>query len=238
MVLPTDQSPEASLNGITIAPPLADAPIEGTSVAPGVGQTGLTPIDRAQAPLTPEQTGTVGARVPSGTCPYLGMKMNDPFEQAVRQHGETVLRVCRAVLGSGADAENAWSETFLAALGAWPDLDDDTNVQAWLVRVAHRKAIDVVRARARQAAPIGDLPDQRSRLGNPGDDEHGVWAAVAALPERQRLAVAYHFFGGLPHAETAELIGGTPDAVRRAAADGIKRLRRTYADDATRGTLR
>ena len=51
---------------------------------------------------------------------------------------------------------------------------------------------------------------------------------MAALPERQRLAVAYHYLGGLPHAETAELIGGSAQAVRRAAADGIKNLRQTY----------
>lgn len=156
------------------------------------------------------------------------MKMKLPFEQAVKQHGETVLRVCRAVLGPGPDADDAWSETFLAALRSWPDLPEDTNVEAWLVRVAHRKAIDITRARARHAIPTDDLPEQTSPLGNPGGKDYGVWAAVAALPERQRLAVAYHYLGGLPHAETAELIGGSTDAVRRAAADGIKSLRQTY----------
>ncbi len=57
--------------------------------------------------------------------------MNLPFEQAVATHGETVLRVCRAVLGPGSDADGAWSETFLAALKAWPELDENTNVEAW-----------------------------------------------------------------------------------------------------------
>ena len=156
------------------------------------------------------------------------MKMKHPFEQAVKRHGETVLRVCRAVLRPGPDADDAWSETFLAALRSWPDLPEDTNVEAWLVRVAHRKAIDITRARARHAIPTDDLPEQTSPLGNPGGEDYGVWAAVAALPERQRLAVAYHYLGGLPHAETAELIGGSTDAVRRAAADGIKSLRQTY----------
>ena len=156
------------------------------------------------------------------------MTMKRPFDQAVKQHGETVLRVCRAVLGTGADADDAWSETFLAALRAWPDLPEDANVEAWLVRVAHRKAIDITRGQARHAVPTADPPDQTSPFGNPDGDEYGVWAAVAALPERQRLAVAYHYFGGLPHAETAEIIGGSTDAVRRAAADGLKSLRRVY----------
>lgn len=167
------------------------------------------------------------------------MKMKQPFEQAVTRHGEAVLRVCRAVLGPGPDADDAWSETFLAALRSWPDLPEDTNVQAWLVRVARRKAIDITRARARHAIPTDDLPERVSAVGSPGADEYEVWATVAALPERQRLAVAYHYLGGLPHAETAELIGGSTDAVRRAAADGIRRLRQTYhTDEHTKGASR
>ncbi|MFG2040650.1 RNA polymerase sigma factor [Dactylosporangium sp. NPDC048998] len=160
--------------------------------------------------------------------------MRQRFEQAVQRHGATVLRVCRAVLGPGTDADDAWSETFLAALRAWPGLDEDTNVEAWLVRVAHRKAIDVTRARARHAIPTDDLPEQASTEGVPDAESAELWGAVASLPQRQRLAVAYHYLGGLPHAETAELIGGTPEAVRRAAADGIKTLRKTYHAGETR----
>lgn len=159
------------------------------------------------------------------------MTMQQPFETAVAQYGDTVLRVCRAVLGPGPDADDAWSETFLAALRSWPDLDEDTTVQAWLVRVAHRKAIDVTRARARHAVPTDDLPDLPSPVGNPGEGGGDLWQVVARLPERQRLAVAYHYLGGLPHTQTAELIGGTTAAVRRAASDGVARLRATLADD-------
>jgi RNA polymerase sigma factor (sigma-70 family) len=168
--------------------------------------------------------------------------MQQPFDRAVAEHGATVLRVCRAVLGTMADADDAWSETFLAALKAWPDLDDDTNVQAWLVRVAHRKAIDVTRARRRHAVPTDALPEGPSVIGIPGTHDRDLWSAVAALPERQRLAVAYHYLGGLPHAQTAELIGGSADAVRRAAADGVRALRTSYlaadADPADRPATR
>ncbi|HEY1640639.1 MAG TPA: sigma factor, partial [Streptosporangiaceae bacterium] len=70
------------------------------------------------------------------------MRGKQPFEAVVAAHGATVLRVCRAVLGP-ADADDAWSETFLSALRAYPDLPADANVEAWLVTIAHRKAIDV-----------------------------------------------------------------------------------------------
>jgi DNA-directed RNA polymerase specialized sigma24 family protein len=40
--------------------------------------------------------------------------------------------------------------------------------------------------------------------------------------------VACHYLGGLPYADVAAILGGSADAARRAAADGIATLRRTY----------
>ena len=156
-----------------------------------------------------------------------------PFEAVVTDHGSTVLRVCRAVLGER-DAEDAWSETFLAALKAYPDLPGDANVEAWLVTIAHRKAIDITRAAARRAVPVGDLPERSSAQRADGRDLDLV-TALAALPRRQREAVAYHYLAGLPYQEVAAITGGTADAARRAAADGIAALRKTYAQPAGRG---
>jgi RNA polymerase sigma factor (sigma-70 family) len=150
-----------------------------------------------------------------------------PFEAVVTEYGAMVLRVCRAVLGA-ADADDAWSETFLAALNAYPELPADANVEAWLVTIAHRKAIDVVRGAARRALPVADLPESSPAAGA-DERDLDLAAAVAGLPRRQREAVAYHYLGGLPYQEVAGVIGGTADAARRAAADGIARLRKTYA---------
>lgn len=150
-----------------------------------------------------------------------------PFESVVEEHGARVLRVCRAVVGP-IDADDAWSETFLAALASYPQLRPDSDIRAWLVTIAHRKAIDIIRAKAKQALPVGEVPERASVHGNPGEHDHELWSAVAALPERQRLAVAYHYLAGLPHGETAEIIGGTAESVRRASADGVAALRRTY----------
>lgn len=156
------------------------------------------------------------------------MTQTEPFEHAVTRHGPTVLRVCRAALGPGPDADDAWSETFLAALRSWPTLDPDVNLQAWLVRVAQRKAIDILRARQRHAVPVAEVPDAPSPRAEFDADHHDLWLAVAALPEKQRLAVSGHYFGGLTHSETATLTGSTPAAVRRAASDGLASLRANY----------
>jgi RNA polymerase sigma factor (sigma-70 family) len=163
--------------------------------------------------------------------------MKQPFEKVVEQNGGVVLRVCRVILGAH-DAEDAWSETFLAALRAYPDLPDDANAEAWLVRIAQRKAIDVLRARKRQPVPVGEIPDGpglRSSLGVPGVEDGDLWQAVAALPDKQRPAVAYHYVAGLAYAEIAGILGGTSDAARRAAADGVKNLRKNYPGAATEG---
>jgi DNA-directed RNA polymerase specialized sigma24 family protein len=157
------------------------------------------------------------------------MEPKKPFELIVREHGPTVLRVCRAVLGPH-DAEDGWSETFLSALGAYPDLPADANVQAWLVTIAHRKSIDIVRARNRQPLPVEELPARRSGLGIPGDGHAEVLDAVGQLPPKQRQAVAYHYLAGLPYKDVAALLGGTPDAARRAGADGVKALRSILVD--------
>ncbi|GAA4051312.1 sigma-70 family RNA polymerase sigma factor [Arthrobacter methylotrophus] len=151
-----------------------------------------------------------------------------PFELIVREHGPTVLRVCRVVLGVD-DAEDGWSETFLSALKAYPELPADANVQAWLVTIAHRRSIDIVRARNRRPVPVDELPVRPSALGIPGDGHGEVLDAVGQLPPKQRQAVAYHYLAGLPYTDVAELLGGTPDAARRAGADGVKALRSILA---------
>jgi RNA polymerase sigma factor (sigma-70 family) len=150
----------------------------------------------------------------------------DPFEAIVARHGATVWRVCRAVVGPE-DADDAWSETFLAALRAYPDLPADANVQAWLVTIAHRKAIDLARAASRRAVPLDTLPDAATVAAADGPDDALV-QALAALPLRQQRAVLYHHVAGLPYAEVATLLGGSVVAARRSAADGMATLRRTY----------
>jgi RNA polymerase sigma factor (sigma-70 family) len=160
--------------------------------------------------------------------------MREPFEKVVARHADAVLRVCRVLLGAH-DAEDAWSETFLAALRAYPDLPETANTEAWLVTIAHRKAIDVLRARKRQPAPVEEVPEAPTTLGVPGEQDADLWRAVAALPDKQRQAVAYHYVAGLPYAEIAVILGGTTDAARRAAADGIKNLRKNYQGAAMEG---
>ena len=155
--------------------------------------------------------------------------VEQPFEQVVAEHGPTVLRVCRALL-TPADADDAWSETFLAALRAYPDLRPDSDLRAWLVTIAHRKAIDVLRRSGRSALPSDELADRPVHDARHEPDER-LRRAVAALPTKQREAVVYRYLGDLSYADVAALLGGTRAAARRNAADGIAALRRVLPQE-------
>jgi RNA polymerase sigma factor (sigma-70 family) len=93
-------------------------------------------------------------------------------------------------------------------------------------------AIYVIRAPWRRPLAVADVPDRVSSDAADRRDLDLV-AALATLPDKQRQAVAYHYLAGLSYAQIAGLLGSTEAAARRAAADGIARLRRVYpADDA------
>jgi RNA polymerase sigma factor (sigma-70 family) len=153
----------------------------------------------------------------------------EPFEVVVERYGPMVLRVCWAVVGPTL-AEDAWSETFLAALRAYPELAPGSNVEAWLVTIARNKAIDQLRAQSRRPAPTERLPEPiRWEERDAGLD---LWNALKRLPRKQRESVAYHFLAGLPYTEVARLLGGNPASARRAGADGIASLRSMLASSA------
>ena len=74
------------------------------------------------------------------------------------------------------------------------------------------------------------MPDTRDSPAHERADgrDLDLEAAVAALPPKQRQAVAYHYLAGLPYSEIATILDSSVAAARRAAADGVATLRRTY----------
>jgi RNA polymerase sigma factor (sigma-70 family) len=151
-----------------------------------------------------------------------------PFEEIVAEHGAVVMRVCRALLGP-VDAQDAWSDTFVAALQAYPRLRPDSNVRGWLVTIAHRKAIDHLRGAARRPRPTAVLPDAPSPDSTAVEPDDEMRAALDTLPFKQRGAVIYRYLADLPYAQIGSLLDCSEEAARRNAADGIANLRRHYA---------
>jgi RNA polymerase sigma factor (sigma-70 family) len=148
-----------------------------------------------------------------------------PFQALLDQHATDVMAVLRGAVGRS-DAEDCFQETFLAALRAYPRLTDTSNLRGWLLTIAHRKAIDHHRGNGRRPLPVAELTE--TPVLDPEPDS-GVWAAVGALPPKQRAAVALRYACDLPHAEIAAALGCSPEAARRSLHEGMKRLRKELA---------
>jgi RNA polymerase sigma factor (sigma-70 family) len=149
-----------------------------------------------------------------------------PFQTLLDAHRTTVYRFCRAAVGP-VEAEDVFQETFLAALRAYPRLRDGEHLDRWLLRIASRKAIDHHRARGRRAIPSGDLPERAGSPPPEHDDE--LWAAVATLPPRQRIAVVHRHVLDRPYPEIAELMGTSEETVRANVYQGMKKLKELIA---------
>ncbi len=154
-----------------------------------------------------------------------------PFDEIVTEHGAVVMRVCRAMLAH-ADAQDAWSETFLAALRAYPDLRPDSNVRGWLVTIAHHKAVDQLRRAQRTPTPRATLPEVATSDAANEADIDALRAALDQLPPKQRGAVIYRYLADLSYADVATILESSESAARRSAADGIAALRRLYPQGA------
>jgi RNA polymerase sigma factor (sigma-70 family) len=157
-----------------------------------------------------------GARVSSGVD-------LPPFQTLLDDQGRDVHRFLVATVGP-IDAEDCYQETWLAALKAYPRLRDPSNLRAWILTVAHRKAIDHVRARNRRAAPVAELPETPVPAVEP-DGEPEIWAHVRALPPKQRTAIALRTVADLAYDDVARIMGTSEEAARRSVHEALKRLR-------------
>jgi RNA polymerase sigma factor (sigma-70 family) len=150
-----------------------------------------------------------------------------PFQVLIDAHGDAVHRFLVASAGPGA-ADDCFQETFIAALRGYPRLRNGSNLRAWLFTIARSKAIDHHRATRRAPLPVGELPEQAApaHAEAPNGD---LWAAVAALPEKQRAAVVLRFVADLSHREIGAVLDCSDAAARRSVHEGLKRLREEHA---------
>ena len=152
------------------------------------------------------------------------------FSTLLDAHGRDVHRFLIASVGP-LDADDCYQETWLSALRAYPSLRDAANLRAWLFTIAHRKAIDNVRARARRPTPVPE-PADLAGAAPPADGpaaaaalDGDLWSAVAELPDKQRHAVALRFIADSAYAEIAAVMQISEAAARRNVHEALKRLR-------------
>jgi len=149
-----------------------------------------------------------------------------PFQRFLDEQRDVVWRFLVATVGRQ-EADDVFQETFLAALQAYPRLRSGSNARAWVLTIAHRKALDHFRAGRRRPALPGEVPEASHHDAEPADD--ALWEQVRALPDKQRTAVALRYAADLDYAGIARATGTSPEAARRNVHEAMRKLRTEVA---------
>ena len=155
-----------------------------------------------------------------------------PFQVLLEEHRADVYRFLVATAGHS-EADDAFQETWIAALRAYPRLRRADNLRAWLFRIAQNKSIDAHRARGRRAVPVAAVPEPVAPEPDTpdADDDPSLWGRLRELPTKQRTAVFCRTVLGMPYDELASLLESSEEAARRNVHEGLKRLREELEDD-------
>lgn len=150
-----------------------------------------------------------------------------PFQAFFAAQRGAVLRLLVGMVGPD-DAEDCFQDTFLKALRAWPPADVDGRLDSWVLTIAHRTALDLLRTRGREVAT--DAPPDQPILGEDDRvlaalDADELWRAVAGLAPMQRATIVLRAVLDFTHAQSARVLDTSEDAARRSYADGIAVLR-------------
>lgn len=139
---------------------------------------------------------------------YVATRDGEAFAELVRRLGPTVYGVCRRVLGSAEDAEDAFQVTFLVLARKAGTIHPPGRVAAWLHRVAALAARKARTARGRRrvhematAPPVATSASPEPDLGGVIDEE------LNRLPERLRLPITLCEVRGLTVAQAARELG-------------------------------
>ena len=143
-----------------------------------------------------------------------------PFETFYEAHKTEVLRFLGRRLGRNR-AEDAFQDTFLKALRAYPRLEHGDHLRAWVLTIASRIVLDDVRKRK----PQGELPELATEESwRPAFEE--LAPLTEQLPPKERAAVVLRYGYDLGYDEIGAALGSTEAAARQAASAGVRRLRK------------
>jgi RNA polymerase sigma-70 factor (ECF subfamily) len=164
----------------------------------------------------------------------------DPLLAMLEQHGPSVLGYLLALLPDRQQAEDVLQETFLRAWQARHRYAESGRQRAWLLRIAHRRALDRLRRNRREAAHAA----RRWRLG-PGqppvpspaavlvqeEAQAQVREALGALSPQQRQALLLRYYGELGFDEIARLMACPLNTVLSHARRGLLALRKLLVEE-------
>lgn len=128
-------------------------------------------------------------------------------ESLMRQHGDSILRLCFVYLGDYHLAEDAMQETFLKAYRGYGRFRGDSGEKTWLTRIAINVCKDIKKSawmrRVNRGISLTDIPEPAVP---PVEADDTLITAVMALPGKLREAVLLFYYMGLPAAEVASAL--------------------------------
>lgn len=157
--------------------------------------------------------------------------LNTWIEELFLAYVDGVYNVAFRVVWHHGDAEDVVQATFVKAFTRIGQLGDRAKVRSWLLQVAYREAIGVVRRRRDRPTDPDDLLPQVS--DRPGPEEAVVAASVAAeiynalqrLEPNERVAVVLRDVEGLPMRSVADVMGVSLSAAKMRVHRGRQSLR-------------
>ncbi|MGZ4371344.1 MAG: RNA polymerase sigma factor [Gaiellaceae bacterium] len=144
------------------------------------------------------------------------------LEDLYRVRYRHFLRVASAIAGDEAGAHDAVQDGFAQALREQQSFRGEGPLEAWVWRTVVNAALA---ARRRRLARREDPEAVGIASANGQADESGVRPWVAALPERQRLAVYLRYYADLDYRSIAHVLGveiGTVSATLSSAHEALR----------------
>jgi RNA polymerase sigma factor (sigma-70 family) len=154
------------------------------------------------------------------------------LEQVYRRDFRQLVRVAAAVTRSDAVGAEAVQEAFLRLLRSRESYRGEGPLEAWVWRTVVNEA---KRLAAREEGAPTTTPGEPRENGRVGHDA-ATRALVAALPERQRLAVFLRYYADLDYRTIGQVLGietGTVSATLAAAHERLRGAIEGVLDDAS-----
>lgn len=143
------------------------------------------------------------------------------IEEIVRTYSNMLYRICIVMLGNDADAQDAVQDTFCRYLEQNKEFTDKEHEKAWLITVATNCCRDMQRFRLRH--PKVNLDKVTASYDAP--DYNEVLVELIKLPSSIKSAVYLHYIEGYKLAEVSEMLGISPNAVKKRLQRGRELLK-------------
>lgn len=153
----------------------------------------------------------------------------DAFDAFVRARYAELLRFARALTGSTEDGADLLHDALASTLLAWRRVESQGDPEGYVRRAMVNRNISVWRRRRRERDHVATMQAPPGRDDDPAS-ALSVWAAVRALPARQRTVVALRFYADLSVAEVAAHMGCSEGTVKSQTAKAVTKLRASLGD--------